>query len=99
MDNVSDQIAELSKKIDDLKTDIQRDDLSINAHPVLFIILLVLFFVTMDLWAIAIHETIKYIHPTGNLSIWEYILVAIIALVILLVVAKSAGIRIRSLEK
>lgn len=89
----------LNNKLDKLQNEITSDQLSVNAHPVLFITLLVLFFITMDFWAKAIQYTLHELHPRGYLVYWEYIIIAIVSLALLLLLGHMSGIRIRLLEE
>ena len=89
----------LSNKITHLEKSLTSNETVINAHPVAFIILLILFFITMDIWATATHYTIRKLHPTGHLQYWEYIILGFIALAIVLGFAHLSGIKIRMLQE
>lgn len=88
------EIQEIKRELDELRKDVQNDTTVINAHPMLFIILLILFFITMDTWTIAAQRTIDHFHPTGELLYWEYIYIGFILLLVLILVGHYTGIRI-----
>lgn len=92
-------IRTLNEKIDELERDVTVDQVKINAHPVLFIVLLIGLFVTMDFWAAAAHTTLHQLHPRGYLKFWEYIILAVVSLVILLWIANKSGMKVRLLEQ
>lgn len=83
----------------DTETDVQQDHVIIQLHPVKFMIMLILFFVTMDFWSNAAQKVVETIHPTGDLNMWEYLLVASLSLLLLVLVARWTGIRISNLDK
>ena len=97
MNELNTNIQDLKKQINELKNEVMDDRVKINTHPVLFVILLIGFFVTMDFWTTAAHKTVHALHPRGYLYFWEYILIAIVALLLLLWLANKSGIRIRLL--
>ncbi len=90
-------IQALSKKIDKLEYSVTDDQVKINTHPIMFVVILVGFFITMDFWIAAAHSTIIKFHPNGYLQYWEYAIIAVLALLLLLWVSKKSGIKIRML--
>jgi len=44
-----------------------------KTHPVLFIFIIILFFITINLWNTTIHKTLDYFHPKGYLNYLEYL--------------------------
>jgi multisubunit Na+/H+ antiporter MnhB subunit len=89
---------EIIEKLDKLDKDILKNERLINAHPLLFIGLLVLFFVTMELWATAAQTTIHHFYDKDSLSYWEYIIIASIFLAVLVWVGNYNNIRLRQLS-
>jgi hypothetical protein len=99
LQDINANINRVDKKVDELHKEVMRDNLIINAHPVIFIVLLVTFFVTMDFWTFAVHETVRHFHPTGTLGYTDYILLAVLLLFIILAIGHRTGIKIRMLNE
>lgn len=88
---------DLSVKIDNLAYQFEQSKAAITDHPVLFTGLLIGFFITMDLWASATNSFLNRIHPRGVLKWWEYLILAILALFLLVWIGGKKGIQIRML--
>lgn len=97
LEDLNRNIQNLNEKIDKLEYAVTDDQVKINTHPIMFVVLLVGFFITMDFWAAAAHSTVRRFHPRGYIQYWEYIILAVAALVLLLWVANKSGIRIQLL--
>nr|QBK87569.1 MAG: hypothetical protein LCMAC201_04820 [Marseillevirus LCMAC201] len=97
LQGINDNIVVLGRKIDKLEQQVTHDRVVINTHPLIFVVLLVGFFITMDFWAVAAHSTIHRFHPRGHLRYWEYIILAGISLVVLIWVGYKNGIRLSML--
>lgn len=99
IDELNTNVKKLGQKIDKLEKEVIQDQIKINAHPVIFITLLIVFFMTMHFWAEAAHVTISTFHPRGKLHFWEYLIIALALLTILILLSKLSGINISSLEE
>ena len=95
MQDINTNITKLGKKIDKLEQQVMYNQVVINTHPLIFLMLLIGFFITMDFWAVAAHRTVRRFHPRGQLRYWEYIILAGISLAVLLWVGYKSGINIR----
>ena len=69
----------------------------IQSHPLVFITLVLLFFITIDVWTVAVQSAIKYFHPNKELEYWEYFIIAVLLLIILVGGTYFSGIQVKSL--
>jgi hypothetical protein len=97
IEDLNRNIQTLSKKIDKLEYTVTDDQIKVNTHPIMFVVILVGFFITMDFWTAAAHSTIINLHPKGYLQYWEYVILAVVALLLLLWLSNKSGIKIRML--
>lgn len=86
------QYKEINDKLDNLQqTDQER---GISKHPVIFVLLLILFFITMNFWAITAHEVLKKIRGTDTMAWYEYLIIASISLTVLIIFTDKAGLQV-----
>lgn len=89
------QLDNIDKKLDKIQHEIVKDDLHINAHPILYVILVVVFFITMEFFVRGTADLIEYYHPLGKLSHWESMAWGFVFLGIIIILGYYSGIRIR----
>lgn len=88
----------MNKKINNINEQVSYSNVVTSAHPVLFIIMIILFFVTMEFWTKAANKAVGHFHPRGYLTYWEYALLGLVSLMFLLWVGSKTGLKIQLLS-
>lgn len=97
--DINNTLVAMNKKINSINEQISYSNIVTSAHPFLFIIMIILFFVTMEFWTKAANKAIKHFHPRGYLSYWEYVLLGLVSLLFLLWIGKKTGLKIQLLSE
>lgn len=97
MNDIRRDIQQLTTKVDNIEAELLNTDLKVNSHPIIFIALMIGLFVTMNFMGIAAHNIVLALHPNKQLQYWEYTLLAIGLLLLLLWAVNKNGITIRQL--
>lgn len=92
--NIDQKLDVLHNKITKIGKHVTKESNTIRAHPSVFILMLIVFFITMDFFAKATHTSIEHFIPHRKLKYWEYTIVAVILLTLLLFIAHKSGIGI-----
>jgi hypothetical protein len=79
MNNDRQNLQEIKTKLDNIERRQLKQEQLENLHPILFVILFVAFFITMDLWSTTVNSFLTTVHPRGYLYFWEYLIIALFA--------------------
>lgn len=95
--NINNEILSRLENIEDMQSQLLNQQIVIQSHPFIFIILVLLFFITIDVWTVGIQTAIKYFHPRKEVEYWEYLIIATLLLILLVSGAYWSGIKVKSL--
>lgn len=97
-DILNNNIIQLQKEIQELSDEIKNDSIIINTHPIIFVILIIGMFITLDFWSISAQQAVHKFNKNKKLEFWEYTLISIALLILILFIGYIAGFEIKMLE-
>ena len=74
------------------------DQLAVNRHPWVFIILLLLGFTAVHVLTLGFIKLMEHYHPRGRLYFWEYLIISLGLFLILFAIGNMNGFNIRLAE-
>jgi len=95
MNTVLAKLDKLQETVDRIEADEKENSLAVEAHPIIFVGLLILFFIAMNFWMSSAHEAMKHFHPRGDPGAWEYFLVGLSMVVIVFAISRYSGIKVK----